>query len=323
MANPIISLLSSVLYLLKFLIATLTGVFASSTNSSKHLTAHVHTGRIVVYRGPSTYIPVSVLSDRTTSNLDDVQITLIQRGWIAGLFGWTVAKFLGNISDRGIDVTPESTKPWDSSSSAGQQASTQEQEEVSTSLSAPTLSSKQRLTIHKELDKLIASSDIPHKNKLSTLQIRIPVHSGDGYFRIKIKAKNNVVYTPTFRILSISLHSASIKGSSILPPTIVPELFIRTLSVAATTALWGLFPIAALLEKVLPAKWSRKMLGWLYKKLGMEKRQQDFMDKHGQKVVQAKRKTMETIPFASLGVRTDLELEKDAKVGRGGVAYVH
>jgi len=264
--------------------------------------------------------PISIYTNDPSTRPDDVKVDLIQKGYRAGLFGWTVARYLGDIKERGIDVTPESSQKWDGSTS---DAASTVSADTSSTLTTASFSQRQRSKIHAELEKIEPS--LPHKRRLSTFLVRIPVRSGDGYFRFRIRTQNgkHTVYTPTVRILSVSLSSASIKGSSILPPTVVPELVIRALGVALTTFLYGLFPIAAILEKVLPRKWSRKLLGWLYRKLGMEERQRKFMDKHGQGVVQAKRKAMETVPFASMGMRTKLELEKDEKVGRGGVIFAH
>ncbi|CAD6889181.1 unnamed protein product [Tilletia laevis] len=322
MANPFAVIFS----VLRFLISSLTAIFASSTASSAHMTARLHSSRILVYRGPDTYVPITILAHNTNVDADSLKVTLIQKGYRAGLFGWALARYLGDISEKAIDVTPESIKNWndtdtDSASAASSTSTIQKEDNPNSSLSTPNLTQTQRSKIANELESLLPT--INHKHPLATFFVRIPVRSGDGYFRFKVKTGNKTVYTPTLRILSVSLSSASIKGASILPPTIVPELLIRTLSIAFTTFLYGLFPIAALLDKVLPKKWSRKLLGWLYRRLGMEQRQQQFMDKHGQKVLDARKKTMESVPFATLGVRTHYEIEKDEKKGRGGIMYLH
>ncbi|KAE8222429.1 hypothetical protein CF319_g4367 [Tilletia indica] len=333
MSNPLLAIFSGIFSVLRFLVSSLTGIFASSSYSSAHMTAHLHSSRILIYRGPDTYVPITILSDASDIDTDKLKVTLIQKGYRAGLFGWGIARYLGDVSERGIDVTPDNTKKWDGSDSTAPDIDTVstasssstktggDEAEHRSTLTTPNLTQRQRSKIHTELENLIP--DIPHKHRLATFLVRIPVRSGDGYFRFKIRTAKNTVYSPTMRILSVSLSSASIKGASILPPTIVPELLIRAVGLAVTTFLYGLFPIAALLEKVLPRKWSRKLLGWLYRRLGMEQRQQQFMDKHGQKVLDARKKTMEAVPFASLGVRTHYEIEKDEKAGRGGVMYLH
>ncbi|KAK0535671.1 hypothetical protein OC834_001442 [Tilletia horrida] len=322
MTNPLGFVFGALWSVVHGVFSTLAAVFASSTSSSAHLTAHLHASRLVLYRGPDTYLPITLLSDSPQAgSADGFKVTLVQKGYISGIFGWNLARFLG-AADSGIDVTPNTSQSWDgeqqqSSSSANADADSTSLDKVSSASLTP----RQRSKIHKEIETLLPS--LPHKHRLGTLLVRVPVRSGDGYFRLRIASKKETVYTPTVRIFSVSLSSASVRGASLVPPTIVPELLLRTLNVAITTFLYGLFPIAALLEKVLPRKWSRKLLGWLYRRLGMEQRQRAFMDKHGQRVTQAKRTALETVPFATLGVRTSLELEKDEKVGRGGVVYLH
>lgn len=239
---------------------------SSSTTSNQDFTFLLHSTPFIYYRGTHTYVSFSLLNNgnngQTRIDSKDIKVELIQRGWRAGLFGWNLASYLGANTKKGLEITPENFKNWsqagdgrdssdDNKDSIGMDSLTKKDSISSTSTSssiqAPTLSLNQTKRYDSQIQK------ITDGKAYSTFLVRVPVSSGDGYFRLTLKDSSSgkpIINSPTLRIFSFSLSSASPRGSSILPPTLVPELLLRTISTIIYTALLGLFPVVALFEKV-------------------------------------------------------------------------
>lgn len=244
------------------------------------------------------------------------------------MFGWKAASYMGISLKNGIDISPEHQEKWGEHSGGDENIELKEEGddgEQMTLLPKPTLSSKRQTSIEKQLKSTtIIHGNNPHET-LATCLVRIPASSGDGYFRLAFDiAGQSVAFSPTFRIFSLSLSSACPRGSSVLPPTIVPELILRTLSTALYSALLALFPIAAILEKVLPRSWARWMMMKLYRSLGMEEKTQKLMKNYNvqERLDTAKSQVDKKIPWASAGIRTQFEIQRDQQRGVGGVTYV-
>lgn len=96
-----------------------------------------------------------------------------------------------------------------------------------------------------DIESLWRPYNLPHHNLLETLQIHIPVASGDGYFRLRITPQDRpketvctslwlkgmlicmqLAASPVFRVGSTTWASASPRGATIA--SLVPELLIKT-----------------------------------------------------------------------------------------------
>lgn len=240
---------------------------SSSTTSNSEFTFLLHSTPFIYYRGTHTYVAFSLLTNGSQTSIDpkDMKVELIQRGWRAGLFGWNLAGYLGANTKSGLDITPTQFKSWEQAGDGRDDVSTIDSKNsiemdsldkngsgssASSSIKAPTLSLSQT----KRYDSQIQNATSSKKSSIiGTSLVRIPVSSGDGYFRLSLKHSSSskiIINSPTLRIFSFSLSSASPRGSSILPPTLVPELVLRTVSTIIYSALLGLFPVVALFEKV-------------------------------------------------------------------------
>lgn len=89
------------------------------------------------------------------------------------------------------------------------------------------------------------------------------------------------------------------------------------------TFLLGLFPIAAIAEKVLPRGSARKISLWLYRTAGIDRKADRMMQQYNvqERVANAKLSVYQTVPFGSAGIRTEYDLQRDAELGKGGMVY--
>jgi hypothetical protein len=313
-------------------------LFSTTHCSTEKHTVLLHSSPVAKYSSP-LYVIISVLSHDVDSNqradASKMKITLVRRGWRAGVLGWSIARYLGVSLKNGIDVTPEHQERWgeqgggeeiemqDEKTSGDQDA---EEEEVRTALlPKPALSSKRQTSIEKQLKSTTIRHSLPPSQTLVTSLVRIPASSGDGYFRLAIDISGQpTAFSPNFRIFSLSLSSACPRGASLLPPTILPELVLRILSTALYSALLALFPVAAIIEKVLPRSWARWMMTRLYRALGMEERTQKMLKNYNvqERLDAAKTQVDQKIPWAGAGIRTQFEIQRDEQRGAGGVMYL-
>lgn len=308
-----------------------------------------HTPRLVLYQGSDTYVPITLFAverkDKPAPPMahGSLQIQLVQRGWRAGLFGWAVAKWLGAKTVKGLDVTPavshhRSGAPSDDVASAERGMPDPQNQSANTAAVVAKTSFPERAVEKwdKDVARFVSQQAAEHYeevpwngtvNKLvpvGTFAVRIPARAGDGYFRLSLRfGHGSYAVSPDFRIYSLSLSSASPRGAALLPPTLVPELLLRTASTALYTALLGLFPVAALMEKILPRGTAGKLLSWFYRALGLDRKADQMIQQYHvqERVEHAKVQVLETVPFSSAGIRTDYDLQKDAALGRGGVTY--
>ncbi|EST09523.1 hypothetical protein PSEUBRA_000739 [Kalmanozyma brasiliensis GHG001] len=290
-------------------------------------------------------------------------VQLVQKGWIAGVVGWNAAGYLGGGGKKGWDVTPAGQVGWKDTQAEAQGLSAKQQEDEDygekpqsrryssrdgeeyemQSLTKPSQEAPQEtrhiaLKRKEKIDKQIRAqsstidtvdTDTQATRVLGTYKCRIPVETGDGYFRFWITFPSPVSRTPlaigspTFRLFSFSLTSASPRGAALLPvPVIVPELALRSVSLALTTILYGLFPVAAIVDKILPRWASRRFINWIYTRVGAKGKADQLKEKYKvDERVGAAKEQVKKVPFASAGIRTDWDIERDAKRGRGGWAY--
>lgn len=303
-------------------------------------------------------------SSQVTDLVKGTNVQLVQKGWIAGTVGWNAAGYLGVATKKGWDVTPIASAAWkdtqaeSSALSANQQededygekpqrssfasASSDEYEMQTLNKTGPSeplketrhIALKRKEKIDKQIRAQSSSIDTVDTSSsstrvLGTYKCRIPVETGDGYFRLWVTLPSPVargqvgIGSPTFRLFSFSLTSASPRGAALLPvPVIVPELALRSVSIALTTLVYGLFPVATIIDKLLPRWMSRRFINWIYTRVGAKNKTDQLKEKYqvDRKVEQAKEQ-VKKVPFASAGIRTDWDLDRDAQRGRGGWAY--
>lgn len=344
MLQRIFSLLVSVL---SYVFGNLSSLVTATHESTQTHTILLHTSPIIRYRGPQTYVPVSVLAHNVSDDddgngdkiVEGIRVMLVRRGWRAGMFGWTVAQYLGARAEAGIEVTPARIKHWDVAHDGSAQVDSldeydahkldKEEDPAPLELPTPTVSSKRQVSFDKQLKHLTVSHGVPPGRVVSTHLIRLPVSSGDGYFRLCLKIpgrrrKVATAFSPTFRLFSLSLSSACPRGSSVLPPTIVPELVLRTISTALLGSLFAISPLALLADKILPSSWGRWLLRKMYRSLGGDEKKAQAMQRlnMAQRWEQMKTLIDQGVPWSGAGIRTAWEIERDEKRQRGGVSLV-
>ncbi|CEH13349.1 hypothetical protein CBOM_01280 [Ceraceosorus bombacis] len=288
----------------------------ASPNTS---TISLHAAPLVLYRGPHTYLSFTLSSASSDNVTDSVKVQLVRRGWRAGVFGWNAAKWLG-ARERGVDVTPVHESDWENAELVQDQVPTQ-----------AILSAKRRANIQQDLARKTEQAQSqalelgvePLPRYHTTMTVRLPASEGDGYFHLLLTTKQGEnVRSPTFRIYSVSLSSACPRGASLLPPTIIPELILRTLSAMLYTALLALSPLG-FLARFAPRGITRWVGKRVYRAVGGNERRDEALRQYGvQDKLDSAKKAVERVPFATAGVRTAWDVQRDQELGRGGVRWI-
>ncbi|PWN50954.1 hypothetical protein IE53DRAFT_72203 [Violaceomyces palustris] len=324
----------------------------------------LHSPKLVLYQGAETHITFSLVASPSKAGvkvrvdpsiIGNVNVQLVKKGWRAGLFGWDAAAYMGAKTKSGWDITPADRASWneaqlqeskledeEAEAEMYKRRSEQEDDEQEPLLSNPETPSTRSMHIGPKRKAKIESdikshfslanaedSSSPGSRVIGTFKARIPIESGDGYFRlfalVPISGSSSKVQlpSPTFRVFSFSLSSASPRGATLLPlPTLAPELVLRSLSILLSTLLFAMFPVVSIIDKILPRWMSRRFVRWVYRSAGGEKKKRYVMERMhvDQKIHQAK-SAVQKVPFASAGVRTEWDLRSDQARGRGGWSY--
>ncbi|KAJ7511014.1 hypothetical protein B0H11DRAFT_1956951 [Mycena galericulata] len=261
-----------------------------------------HTRPWVYYRGTSTVVPISILGRHPLPA--ERTIWLQRRGWRTGLLGWTLGGWLGGTLGKEVDVTPASAGYWQ------------------------TVDEKKKAQYDMEVRQFLKSAGAPGDHRvLETDFVHIPVSAGDGYFRLLVKNSNSVIAsTASFRVGSLSLSSAHPRGASIV--TILPEVLLKSGSVATSTAAWASFYAAFPLLKAAQAlpgtrTWGTWALNRAYTLAGGEQTAAELKERYRVEEwrMRAEESVYRNVPFGSVGVRTAYDLEEDVKLGKGGVYF--
>ncbi|PWN99915.1 hypothetical protein FA09DRAFT_328062 [Tilletiopsis washingtonensis] len=292
--RPLLGLLQYIAYLF-------TSLIHPSSLTTGAYTLQLHSTPLVLYRGPWTVVHVTVSGPQALAS--DAQVALQRRGWRAGLVGWDAARYLGARGGE-LDVSPVTTRSF-----------SRAQEPLAEGAPARTALSRAQVSRIKDL----AASQRSEKH--TTFSVRLPASAGDGYFRLVVKGGGSTIPSPVFRLYSLSLSSACPRGSTVLPPTLPIELVVRTLSLALSTALLALSPLG-FLAKFMPRGVSRWIAARAYRAAGGDARRDAVLEKAGaqQKLDRAK-EGVKRIPFASAGIRTTWDVNRDEEIGRAGVRW--
>ncbi|TDL20300.1 hypothetical protein BD410DRAFT_791085 [Rickenella mellea] len=261
-----------------------------------------HCRPFVVYQGVKTSVPVTVLGVKPLPS--DRRVFLQRRGYRTAMFGWYVGGLLGGSKLPGIEVTPTTQSAFTS------------------------LSSSQQSQYEKDITRLFPSHSSLQQIPLETLQVHIPVSSGDGYFRLRVttgKSSKSIAESPVFRVGSLSLSSAHPQGASMFG--LVPELVVRSAFITVRTTAWATFYASFPLLKIAewtPGPWRAYALRILYSHSLTPDQQSQISGNIAKGKVQlqkANESIYRKVPFGAVGVRTVADLQRDEEMGRVGILY--
>lgn len=169
------------------------GLFTAPAESSRHHSLIRHSGALVWYRGPSTTVTVSILSDEP---LPLTRTLWLQQKGFSGNMGMSLKAMVGGTGSW-IDVTP------------------------ATRATASAMPPNEERGIQRDVKKFLkkATGKARKHTLRETHVVRIPASSQDGYFRIVLcptaEGKKVLVGSPVFRIASTSTDSSVIRGAGL------------------------------------------------------------------------------------------------------------
>ena len=187
------------------------GLISHPVESNKHFSILRHSHGLVMFRGSSTNVAITIFSDQPLPA--DRTLWLQRKGW-SGKTGMRVGT-LGGKKDGWVDVTPTQQVEADQLPQSDERAW---QRDIKKFIEkAP----------KKIRDHLIRETDV----------IRVPCEADDGYLRVVLCAgagKKVLCPSPVFRVISLSTSSSSIRGASLL--TLPIELGVKALTNTVMTA---------------------------------------------------------------------------------------
>ncbi|CAM1505019.1 Fc.00g106560.m01.CDS01 [Cosmosporella sp. VM-42] len=169
------------------------GLISHPAESTRHFTIIRHSHALVWYRGPSTSLPVSILSDAA---LPPNRTMWLQQKGFSGNMGMSLKALMGT-NGNWIDVTP------------------------ATKAGVEHLPEKDERGIQRDLKRFFKKASGRLKKHLprETHIIRIPATAIDGYFRLVLCAgeagKKVLCGSPVFRIASTSTDISVVRGASL------------------------------------------------------------------------------------------------------------
>lgn len=191
------------------------GLISHPAESNKHFTVIRHSHALVWYRGPSTCLPITVLSD---APLPATRTLWMQQKGYSGNMGMSLKTLMGSGTDGWINVTPATR-------AAVEHIPANDERGIQRDLKrfAKTAASSSKLRNH-----------VPRE----THMVRIPAAAEDGYFRLVMcegaePGKKVLVGSPVFRLASTSTDASVVRGASL--STMPMEMGIRVASTVANT----------------------------------------------------------------------------------------
>lgn len=190
------------------------GLVIRPSESTRHYSVIRHSHALIWYRGPSTAVSITILSDQPLPA--NRSIWMQQKG-LSGNLGMSLKTLAGSTRDW-LDVTPIL------------QAKPEHVDEID------------ERGIQRDLKRFAAgqsSGRLSHRVPRETCIVRIPAAAADGYFRLIVcggdPPKTPLCESPVFRIASTSTDSAVIRGASL--KTMPLEVGLKIASVAGQQ--WG------------------------------------------------------------------------------------
>ncbi|KFA48260.1 hypothetical protein S40293_07372 [Stachybotrys chartarum IBT 40293] len=167
-----------------------TGVVKHARESTKHYTIIRHCHGLIWYKGPTTSVPISILSD---APLPEDRTLWLQAKGFTGKMGMSIKALVGT---KGIDVTPALKATVDD---------------------IPPTEERMMKRDLKRFKKKATGVNVWHTPRESHI-VRIPAAAKDGYFRIVLCSNNGrkiLCGSPIFRIASTSTDAAVVRGASL------------------------------------------------------------------------------------------------------------
>ncbi|KAI1824945.1 hypothetical protein F4861DRAFT_504128 [Xylaria intraflava] len=185
------------------------GLISHPFESTKHYSVLRHSPAVVLYRGPSTSVTISVFGDTA---LPSDRSFWLQRKGFSGNMGMAAGALMG-ITSNWIDVTP-SVESLASSVPEGDERAWQRD-------------------IKKFLKKAAKDKRLSKHIVRETCVLRIPAVAEDGYLRIVMctgqSSKKSLCPSPTFRLASTSSDASVFRGASLT--TLPLEVGLKAASV--------------------------------------------------------------------------------------------
>lgn len=233
---------------------------------------------------------------------------LQKRGWRTGLLGWTLGGYLAGAWSRGTDVTPQRSTKWSEDDS---------------------LPEVRKRKLKRELS---APAGLEY---LETLVVHIPSSAPDGYYRLvspslgtmkdALTRRQTICNSPThrpiigstsFRLYSSSLSTPSPRGANVyqLPAELVLGILAGALGTLLVAAFSVLFPFAKL-ASLLPGKWGKYLLRWVWGLIGGEDVERKVREHRTVKGATERVDRLDrSIAWSRIGVRR----KRDAREDEGG-----
>ncbi|KAI1454014.1 hypothetical protein F4805DRAFT_469673 [Annulohypoxylon moriforme] len=189
------------------------GLISHPFESTKHYSILRHSAGVVLYRGPSTSIAISVFSDEP---LPADRSFWLQRKGFSGNMGMAASALL-RTQWNWIDVTPSF--------------------EAKASDVLPSDERAWQRDIKKFLKKASSHKNLSRHIARETCVVRIPASAEDGYLRIVMcsgeGSKKTLCPSPIFRVASTSSDVSVLRGASLT--TIPLEIGLKVASVVGTS----------------------------------------------------------------------------------------
>ncbi|KAF4119421.1 FAD synthase [Geosmithia morbida] len=185
------------------------GLITRPAESTRHHTIIRHSHALVWYRGPSTSVSITILSD---TELPSTRTIWIQQKGYSGNMGMNLKALVGTTGSW-LDVTPE------------------------TKAGPEHLPDIEERGIQRDLGRFIKKSSGRQKKHVprETLIVRIPAAATDGYFRLVLcsdkDGKKVLCGCPVFRVASTSADASVMRGASL--KTIPLEVGVKVGSTVA------------------------------------------------------------------------------------------
>lgn len=198
------------------------GLLAKPFESTKHYTVMRHSAGLVMYRGPTTNVVVTVFSTPDHPIVPADRTVWLQRRGYSGDTGLKLKTLVG-ASGSWLDVTPERAASASELPVADERGYQRD------------ISKLMKKTSGKHMEKALAK-----RQPRETLVVRIPAACADGYFRLVVcsggrnaETKRKVLCgSPVFRVASTSTDSSIFRGASLT--TLPMEAGVKIASMIST-----------------------------------------------------------------------------------------
>lgn len=284
------------------------GLISHPHMSTKHYTILRHSPSLVLYRGPTTSVVITIFSSTKLDNPmpSDRTVWLQQRGF-SGDTGMKLKSLVG-ASGSWLDVTPAL-------------------QALPTDMSEADERGWQR-DIGKFLKRAAKEKGISSHMPRETHVIRIPIAAQDGYFRLvlctggtslpgieggssKTTRRKALCTSPIFRIASTSTDSSVLRGASLR--TLPLELGVKVASTIGSTAVMNIIsPVVSPVTETIQSQIDRYHPGFVASQVGMNAYSQSGLEGKvegvGERVDEAREKGYDAFEVLEEGAEIPVEV---------------